>query len=99
MYSYFKDTATVKRSVLSNWKSIFQSTWKTYKWFLKPISSEDNLYQDRFWQDFNFHTTDTADIKTSDILTIDNIDYTVKWVWISKGFRVKYTKCLVTKTK
>ena len=99
MYSYFKDTATVKRAVSSAWKSTFQPTWKIYKWFLKPVSSEDNLYQDRFWQDFNFHTYDTAEIQTSDILSIGWIDYSVKWVWKVTWIRVKFKKVLVVKAK
>ena len=99
MYSYFKDFATVKRNVLLNNKSTYQPTGVTTYWFLKPVSSADVLDQERFWQDFNFHTYDYVDIKTSDILVINWDNYTVKWVWVSQWFIVKYRKILLSKSK
>ena len=99
MYRYFKDTAKIKRPVLADWKSSYQLTGITCKWFLKPISSEDSLYQDRFWQDFNFHTNDTIDIKTTDILEIEWEDYQVKWVGKTIWIIIKYRKVLLTKSK
>lgn len=99
MYKYFKNKAIVKRNIYVWQKSYIQETGNSYMWFLKPVSSEDTLYNGAFWQDFNFHTYENADIITSDVLIIDWEKYQVKWVWKTSWIIIKYKKVLVTKAE
>lgn len=99
MYNYFKSKAYVKRATYTWQKSEIVANWKSYFWFLKPVSSDDTVYNWAFWQDFHFHTYDYADIKTSDVLVIDWEEFQVKWVWKILWIVIKYKKVLVTKAK
>lgn len=68
-------------------KSWYTATWKSYLWHLKPIAIKYLVDINNFWKEFEFHTEYSADIKESDKVKIDNIDYDVKGVslfdWIS----------------
>ena len=87
-------TATVKRLSYStdtsgNKKSIYASTGTSVKWYLAPASSNNSdVGLDRYWQVRNFECNAPFDIKESDILTIDNVDYEVKSFAHVKGIMI-----------
>lgn len=68
-------------------KSWYNSTWKSYYWHLKALTLKDWVEISNFGKEFQFNTIYEADIKESDKLTIDWIEYNVKWVstfdWIT----------------
>ena len=79
-------TATVKRlwtyTTDENWnkKSIYgEQIIATVKWYLSPVGSNNqDVWLDRFWQVRNFECNAPLDVKESDIMTIDGVDYEVK---------------------
>ena len=87
-------TGTVKRLVYTvdssgNSKSSYISTWNSAKWYLSPASSNNSdVGLDRYWQIRNFECNAPFDIRESDILTIDNVDYEVKSFAHVKGIRI-----------
>lgn len=68
-------------------KSDYVSTWLWYMGHLKALTLKDWIEISNFWKEYQFNTEYGADIKESDKLTIDWIEYNVKGVstfdWIT----------------
>lgn len=89
-------TATVKRLAYTtdeNWnkKSWYVATWTSVKWYLAPTSQNNSdVGLDRYWQVRDFECNYPFDVKESDILTINGVDYQVKsfahvkWIQIDR---------------
>lgn len=92
-------TATVKRLwyTTDSWykKSGYTATWDTYTWHLKALSLQDGIELSNFGKDFLFHTDYDADIKESDRLTIDWVDYDVQGVSKFKGVSFNRLQCAI----
>ena len=77
-------TASISRlGYTTSWwykKSWYTATWKTYKWSLKFLTIKDGIDIWAFWKEAQFNCDITADVKESDRLTIDWINFDVKWV-------------------
>lgn len=96
MFQLDYSTATVKRLVYtedSNGNKKATYTWSgvSVKWYFSPESkSNQEVWLDRFWQVYNFECDAPFDVKESDILTINNVDYEVKsfahvkWIMIDR---------------
>jgi len=90
MYKDIKQ-ATVYRLgyTTSRWykKSWYSPINKVFKGSLKALTLKDWIDVGAFGKEFQFNTDITADIKESDRLVIDWINYDVKWVadfpWIT----------------
>lgn len=84
MFQLDYSTATVKRLVYaedSNGNKKATYTWSgvSVKWYFSPESKNNQeVWLDRFWQVYNFECDAPFDVKESDILTINNVDYEVK---------------------
>ena len=96
MFQLDYSTATVKRLIYStdssgNSKSSYSTTWTSVKWYLSPVStSNQDVWLDRFGQARNFECDAPFDVKESDIVSIDGVDYEVKsfarvkWIMIDR---------------
>jgi len=98
MFQLDYSTATVKRlsqyttDANGNKKSQYSETViATVKWYLSPVSSSNqDVWLDRFGQAWNFECNAPLDVKESDIMTIDGVDYEVKsfahvkWIMIDR---------------
>jgi hypothetical protein len=86
-------TASVSRlGYITSWwykKSWYTATGKSYKWSLKFLTLKDWIDIWAFGKEAQFNTDITADIKESDRLTIDWINFDVKGVadfpWVTFG--------------
>ena len=86
-------TATVKRLTYTTdtsgiKKSTYSATWTSAKWYLSPEwTNNQDVWLDRFGQIRNFECNAPFDVKESDIVSINNVDYEVKAVarvkWIA----------------
>ena len=86
-------TATVKRLTYTtdtsgNKKSTYSATWTSVKWYLSPEwTNNQDVWLDRFGQVRNFECDAPFDVKESDIVSINSVDYEVKAVahvkWIT----------------
>lgn len=96
MFQLDYSTATVKclsYSTDSNGNKKATYTWSgvSVKWYFSPESKNNQeVWLDRFWQVYNFECDAPFDVKESDILTINNVDYEVKsfahvkWIMIDR---------------
>lgn len=76
-------------------KSWYSATGKSYTWHLKALSIKDGIDVNNFGKEFSFHTAYDADIKESDKLTIDNVNYDVKWVSKYKGISFSRLQAII----
>ena len=96
MFQLDYSTATVHRLVYAtdssgNKKSTYTSTGVTVKWYLSPESKNNqDVWLDRFGQTWNFECDAPFDVKESDIVSIDGVNYEVKsfahvkWIMIDR---------------
>lgn len=89
-------TASVKRlwyttDASGNKKSTYTTTSTSVKWYLSPVwTNNQDVWLDRFGQVRNFECNAPFDVKESDIMTIDGVDYEVKsfahvkWIQIDR---------------
>ena len=70
-------------------QSWYTATWESYKGYLKFLSIKDWIEVWAFGKEAQFNTDITADIKESDRLTIDWVNFDVKGVadfpWVTFG--------------
>lgn len=78
-------------------KSWYTATGNSYEWHLKALTIKDGIETSNFWKEFLFHTVSGADIKESDKLTIDSVDYDVKGISTYKGVSFSRLQCIVEK--
>jgi len=97
--TYWTDLAQVKRQSYIGSKSTYSLTWNTYKGALKINSTVEIWEQEnnKLWVDYWFFTKVTADIEETDVLVIDNEEYTVKETWKKSWKIVKFTKMKLVK--
>ena len=96
MFQLDYSTATVQRLVYAtdssgNKKSTYTSNGVTVKWYLSPESKNNqDVWLDRFGQTWNFECDAPFDVKESDIVSIDGVNYEVKsfahvkWIMIDR---------------
>lgn len=98
MRSFFTFEAKVFRKEYTNNKSSTNNTWIVCLWYLSPISIENNINIETFWQNYKYTTDIKNDIREGDVLEINNEKYTVKWTaeysWLDDIF---YLKCIIVK--
>lgn len=74
-------TAEIKRLVYNGNVAKDKETIATYSWYLTAVNEESNLMQDgKFWKVFKLSIQQLTEIKESDSIVIDWIEYSVKWV-------------------
>lgn len=76
-------------------KSTYSATGNSYVWHLKALTLKDGIEIENFWKEFLFHTSYNADIKESDRLTIDWVDYDVKGISKFKWVSFDRLQCVV----
>lgn len=78
-------------------KSWYWPTGDKYNWLLKALSLRNIVDINSFWKEFEFHTDLGADIRESDKLKIDDVEYSVKWVSEYKGVTFSRLMCILEK--
>jgi len=74
-------TAEVKRLVYQDNVARGKETVSRYSWYLTAVSENSELMTDgKFWKLYKLSIQSLTDIKESDSVLIDWVEYTVKWV-------------------
>jgi len=98
-------TATLMRLVYStdsngNKKSTYEATEITAKGYLSPVSSNNqDVWLNRFWQVWNFECDYPFDVKESDIIQIDWVNYQVKSFAHVKWIRIDRVRVVLVLPK
>lgn len=75
----------------------YAEVWPCYFGKLKALTIKDGVDINNFWKEFLFHTDYDADIRESDKLIIDGVDYRVKWVSTHDGITFSRLLCVLQK--
>lgn len=79
MFRQYKDIAKIYRQSYQNKKSIYQNTGLSCVGYLHPLSPEKNqVALDKYGKEFAYTTDVKVDIKETDKLLIDGVNYRVK---------------------
>jgi hypothetical protein len=78
-------------------KSWYTPTWKEYMWHLKALTIKDGIELSNFGKEYQFNTNLWADIKESDKLTIDWVEYNVKGIWSFNWITFNRLMCILQK--
>ena len=74
-------TAEIKRLVYQDNVARGKETVARYTWYLTAVSENSELMTDgKFWKLYKLSIQSLTDIKESDSVLIDWVEYTVKWV-------------------
>lgn len=97
MYNLFNRTnETVVRQVYTGDVSAPATISLVFKYYLKPLSNEQAVVDDRFQKDYRLTCNYNVDLQEWDILTIDWKKYSVKWVSSTMWQTLKYKKAILT---
>ena len=85
----------VKRLVyernVAKWKTSFFS----FAWYLTALDQESKLSEWRFWKVYKLYIQDLVDIKESDSIVIDDIEYSVKWIAKRRWWSLVLTEVVI----
>lgn len=88
--------AEVQRFVYVDWKAEQRTiVWK-YCWYITALSEESRVTEiDKFGKWYKLSITQKADIKESDLIVIDGVQYTTKGVAFRKWWSLILTTAIL----
>lgn len=97
MYNLFnRINETVERQIYTGDVSSPTTISLIFKYYLKPLSNEQSVVDDKFQKDYRLTCNYDIDLQEWDILTIDFKKYSVKWISSTKGQTLRYKKAILT---
>lgn len=91
-------TAEVKRLVYQDNVARGKETVSRYSWYLTAVSENSELMTDgKFWKLYKLSIQSLTDIKESDSVLIDWVEYTVKWVAYRHWWDLSLTTVILEK--
>ena len=73
--------AEVKRLVYEDKVAKWKETIWSYSWYLTAVNEESEVLNDsKFWKAYKLSICSLVDIKETDSIVIDWVEYSVKWV-------------------
>lgn len=93
---YNRTNTTVERQTYSWNVSSYSTISLVFKYYVKPLSNEQKVFDDKFQKDYRLTCNYDVDLQEWDILTIDSKKYSVKWVSSTMWQTLKYKKVILT---
>ena len=91
-------SAEIKRLVYQNNVAIGKEMIARYSWYLTAVNENSELMKDgRFWKLFKLSIMDFVDIKESDSVVINSVEYSVKWIAERVGWGLVLTTVILEK--
>ena len=91
-------SAEIKRLVYQNNVAKGKKMIARYPWYLTVVNENSDLMKDgRFWKLFKLSIMDFVDIKESDSVVINSVEYSVKWIAERVGWGLVLTTVVLEK--
>ncbi len=91
-------SAEIKRLVYQNNVAKGKEMIACYPWYLTAVNENSELMKDgRFWKLFKLSIMDFVDIKESDSVVINSVEYSVKWIAERVGWGLVLTTVVLEK--